>query len=437
MPVYHCSIKSVSRSSGRSSVAAAAYRAGEKLIDQRTGELFDFTRKGGVLHSEVMLPSGQTVDRETLWNAAELAEKRKDAKVAREFVVALPYELSHDEQKALIRDYAQGLSTRTGWAVDLNMHEPGGQGDQRNVHAHLLCTTRTVELDQDGAPLLGKKTREWDVASSSRDLVSAEREHWASTVNRALERAGLEGRVDHRSYQEQGTGLLPTVHLGVHASAMERQGKPTELGDQNRRVKAYNSQVIDLAKKRQEREEAEAWKVRLTEMETLPLKELEQAVFTLIPESVGSLLREQPEIQNALRQVEDAKEQKDTLQKQLGDVGWDLRKNQVEQDQWREEHPRRAWLHDKGILPDKALSHLGQEAQNLSHAEEALQKEGRQADRALGKAEYVLDREWVRLEPGAQATREKQMGRYQEAKAVLDKRQVQEKSRKKDQGRER
>lgn len=162
MAIYHFSVKTVSRGQGRSAVAAAAYRAGEKLVDRQTGELYDYERRSGVLYSEVFLPDGGTMEREDLWNMAEAAEKRKDARVAREIVVALPHELNQEQQWRLVREYAKELSEREGWGVDAAMHAPGRAGDQRNVHAHLLCTTRTVERDSSSMPVMGSKTKEWD-----------------------------------------------------------------------------------------------------------------------------------------------------------------------------------------------------------------------------------------------------------------------------------
>src|SRR6478609_1154505 len=162
MAIYHFQMKTVSRSQGRSATAAAAYRSGERIEDERTGLVHDYSKRSGVLMAEVVLPDGGTVEREALWNAAEGAEKRCNSVVAREFVVALPHELNREQQQDLVRVYAQGLSERTGWAVDVAVHAPGKDGDIRNVHAHLLCTTRKIDTDPDGCPVMQHKTREWD-----------------------------------------------------------------------------------------------------------------------------------------------------------------------------------------------------------------------------------------------------------------------------------
>ena len=150
MAIYHLSVKPVSRGVGRSSTAASAYRAAVRVADERTGETFDYTRKRGVEHAEILLPSATAADadwardRQQLWNAAERAEQRKDARVAREYEVALPYELNAAQRLELVRAFAHELADRHGCAVDLAVHAPHRAGDTRNHHAHLLTTTRAV-----------------------------------------------------------------------------------------------------------------------------------------------------------------------------------------------------------------------------------------------------------------------------------------------------
>ena len=158
MAVYHFSAKTVSRSAGRSSTAAAAYRAAERIVDERTGEIHDYTRKGGVVDSQVILPGGGTMARAELWNSVEAKHKRSDATVAREFVVALPAELEGDQRQDLARSYARELADRYGVAVDINVHAPGKDGDQRNHHAHILMSACYVSAQGE----LGKKAVELD-----------------------------------------------------------------------------------------------------------------------------------------------------------------------------------------------------------------------------------------------------------------------------------
>ena len=148
MAIYHCSMKPVARSGGRSAVAAVAYRTASRLFNERDGLVHDFTAKRGVDHCEIVLPEGVEAewakDRAALWNAVERAEKRKDARVAREFELALPHELSRERQIALARAFAQDLADYYGTAVDFAIHCPTGDTDIRNVHAHVMMTTREV-----------------------------------------------------------------------------------------------------------------------------------------------------------------------------------------------------------------------------------------------------------------------------------------------------
>jgi hypothetical protein len=215
----------VSRSAGRSSTAAAAYRSGERIVDQRTGEIHDYTRKGGVVDSLVVLPQGGTMNRAELWNKVEAHHKRGDATVAREFVVALPAELDAAQRQELARSYARELADRYGVAVDVNVHAPGKDGDQRNHHAHILMSACYCGPTGN----LGKKAVELDPIHCQRqklqNVVEVERERWESIANLALEKAGQDARIDHRSLEAQGiTDRLPGMHLGPDATAIKRRG---------------------------------------------------------------------------------------------------------------------------------------------------------------------------------------------------------------------
>ncbi len=217
---YHLSVKVVSRSTGRSATAAAAYRAAARVRDERTGELHDYVRKRGVVHREIVAPADApdwARDRERLWNAAEAAERRRDGTVAREFEAALPSELSKAERQALALAMAREIVARHRCAVDVAIHAPSRKGDERNHHAHLLCTTR--RLTRDG---LTEKTRELDEKKSGE--VARWRARWAELQNEALKAHGAETRVDHRSFRDQGRGEEPTAHKGPVVTAIERRG---------------------------------------------------------------------------------------------------------------------------------------------------------------------------------------------------------------------
>ncbi len=240
MAIYHLSVKPISRSGGRSATAASAYRAAERIEDHTSGEVFDYTRKRGVEQTEIVLPTSAAKrdinwarDRTALWNAAERAEKRKDSRVAREYEVALPHELTKAQRLELTREFSQEIANRFGCAVDFAIHKPHRAGDERNFHAHILTTTREV-----GASGLGAKTdielKDSDRAKKglgpAKQEVAAIRERWAQISNDYLSLAGSQERVDHRSLEAQGIDREPTIHLGPAVSGMQRRGMDTEVG---------------------------------------------------------------------------------------------------------------------------------------------------------------------------------------------------------------
>lgn len=235
MAIYHLSMKPIARGSGRSAVSAAAYRSGTKLTNERDGLVHDYTRKGGIEHSEIVLPEGTDAewayDRSALWNAAEASEKRKDARVAREFEVALPHELTADERVSLTKAFAQSLSNRFGTAVDFAIHAPDGDMDVRNHHAHILMTTRQVSEHGLGDKTLLERENRWlqdnDLPTSLMQL-KALRLEWEEMANDHLARAGHDIRLDHRSHSDRGLSIEPTRHVGVHASQIEQRGGEVE-----------------------------------------------------------------------------------------------------------------------------------------------------------------------------------------------------------------
>jgi Ti-type conjugative transfer relaxase TraA len=232
MALYHLSMKPISRASGRSSVASAAYRAAERLENERDGLVHDFSRRSGVEHAEIVIPAGADAEwakkRSALWNAAEASEKRKDARVAREIEVSLPHELTGEQRLALTREFAQGLADRYGVAVDFAIHSPHGKTDIRNHHAHIMMTTRKAGPDGLGEKsdleLENKKLQALGLPTSHEQLRDI-RIGWEQRTNEHLAQAGLDIRVDHRSHQERGLEIEPTQHMGVHATQMERRGK--------------------------------------------------------------------------------------------------------------------------------------------------------------------------------------------------------------------
>lgn len=246
MAIYHLSATIVQRSSGRSVVAAAAYRSGTKLEDQQYGKSHDYTPRRGIERSFIVAPEHApdwVHDREELWNRAELAERRKDAQVAREVRIALPHELDSEQRAELVRHFVEDAFVLRGMVADVAIHYPDRHGDDRNHHAHILLTMREL----DGENFSFKKQRDWN----SEQTLQEWRELWAKYQNDALEEAGSDDRVDNRSYEERGINRMPTYHLGYEAAGMERRGIATRIGDQNREAAAYNQNfdrlVNDLA----------------------------------------------------------------------------------------------------------------------------------------------------------------------------------------------
>ena len=220
MAIFHFSTKTVSRSAGRSATAAAAYRAGEKIKDDLTGELHDYSRKAGVVSSHILLPDGApgwAADRSKLWNAAEKAETRKNSCVAREFQVALTGR-TPEERKQQALEFAQKVVDKHGCAVDVCIHEPSRDGDQRNYHAHILLTTR--RLGPEGFTV---KTRELDAKATRGELITGHRKTWADGVNELEEKHGSSERVSHLSNAAQGKTEEPGIHLGATATHYERR----------------------------------------------------------------------------------------------------------------------------------------------------------------------------------------------------------------------
>ena len=256
--IYHCSIKIVSRGKGKSAVAAAAYRSGEKLTNEWDDLIHDYTKKGGVVHSEILLPAHAPPafsDRSTLWNSVELSEKSNNAQLAREVEIALPVELSREEQTRLVREYCSSQFVSKGMIADFNLHDTGSG----NPHAHILLTMRPLDengawlpkskkeyvLDESGEkirlPSGRYKTRKVDLVDwNNRENAEVWRRAWADLANEYLEKNNRPERIDHRSYERQGIDQIPTVHVGVSATQMEKKGIVTERGELNRNIKAAN-----------------------------------------------------------------------------------------------------------------------------------------------------------------------------------------------------
>lgn len=251
MAIFRLQITSIARGDEHSSVAAAAYRAGERIRDDRTNELHNHSRRNDVSHTEIMLPgdlAGQNMDwarnRASLWNSVENAESRKNARVATEIQVTLPFELSPERRLAMARTFSQEVADHYKVAVDLAVHDPRPSGDPRNFHAHLLLTTREVSAaglgPKTGLNLQTSERLRLGLPNISQEF-TAIRERWATLTNEALAEANIEARVDHRSLAEQGIDREPGPHIPFAAYKIERAGKYSEVAESIRAD--YNARV--------------------------------------------------------------------------------------------------------------------------------------------------------------------------------------------------
>lgn len=223
--IYHFSAQIISRRTGRSSTAAAAYRAGEIVLDENTGEVHDYTRKRGVIRTEIIAPRGSPAwvfDRSQLWSRVELGENRKDSQVCREIEISIPHELTVLQGQLLMIGFVQSQFVSKGMVADIAFHRPGSKGDNRNFHAHVMLTMRKVVGDG-----FGQKERNWN----SNALLQQWREQWAIHANRALEQAGHAARIDHRSHAERGIEDLPGQHMGPAVAGLLARGEQSHVAD--------------------------------------------------------------------------------------------------------------------------------------------------------------------------------------------------------------
>ena len=272
MALFHFTVDQMKRSEGQSAIASAAYRSGERLYSEYYGEYSDYTRKGGVICSDILLPSHappEFADRQTLWNAVELVERGKKAQLAYSFEIALQNEFTIEENIALARQFLLDNFVSRGMTVDVAFHEKETEdGGLPNPHFHFLCPMRPMNpdgtwgfkqhrvyrLDEDGNRIRDQNGKFLFDAVPTTDWGSPEtlehwRKAWADVCNAKFEEKGLDVRIDHRSYLRQGVDLLPTVHEGAAVRAMEKKGIRTEKGEFNRWIKATNAVIRDIRKK--------------------------------------------------------------------------------------------------------------------------------------------------------------------------------------------
>ncbi|MFB2828953.1 MobQ family relaxase [Aeromonas jandaei] len=357
--IYHCSVKTFSRRNGQSATAAAAYRAGEKLLDEQTGELHDYRKKGGVISATLILPKDAPAwasDRGRLWNEVERAETRINSTVAREFEIALPQELPPNDRERLAQEFARELVERHGFVADVAIHAPpefkkddtGKVIDNQNHHAHILLSTRRL-----GPEDFTEKTREFDARSKGDNddaylfgpsLVEHWRERFALLQNQYLERAGVAARVDHRSNKTRGLDAEPTRHLGPAAVGFERR---TGIDSEKRKREVLAVRAVD------EREQAlDAAARELAELDaqeaviaaelaedqryvTMDDAELSEVISNIHPTDIDRQVESSWEVSQAKRAVTDLESKHDSVARQI--------------ESWEESHRFKTWLNSKGI----------------------------------------------------------------------------------------
>ena len=310
--MYHLSVKAHSRSNGASATAAAAYRSGESITDERTGQRHDYTRRAGVVSTGII---GWHGSRESLWNAAEQAEKRINSTVAREYEIALPADTTDDDRKSMVERFAGWLSDRYGIAVDWAIHRPHRTGDARNHHAHILTTTRRIDGGQ-----LAEKTRILDDRKTGSAEVEAIRAQWGAICG-----------MDHRSFKSRGIERLPTIHEGKRSThARRRTGWISSIAKENQDIKDTNRELERMEQMKQDLEraaEAEEETIRRLrkEWEEQKAREAREAALeaaarrkAMLAQAIdycnilGPERRERdPQIREIMRQHEAAKRQKD------------------------------------------------------------------------------------------------------------------------------
>lgn len=383
MAIFYLETKPIKRSEGRSSVAASAYRAGVSLVDERTGLKHNYEKKGknGVVNKDCfMYQDGQKIqlDRGELWNTAEKAEKRKDGRTGRDFIANLPFELNPKQRETIVREFSETIAKRYKVAIDWAIHLPDKKGDNRNHHAHILITTRHAKFE-NGQIVLGDKTilekenkeLKKQGLPLTQDQIKTIRKDWEIITNNHLALAGIEERIDCRSYREQGVYKLPTVKLGARASENERNGIATRKGDYNRLVEKAN---------------AEQWQGTMQEYIEKTIYNLEQEILV---ESRLQTSPTPPELQGQPPKPSIGKPSKPKLS---------LEEKMA---RWEQKQERERWIDERG---EQALSKFEQKMQQHEQrlAEKAEQERLAQLEQQR-QAELAEQSRLVQLEQQQQA----------------------------------
>lgn len=331
MAIYHNSTKIIGRSNGRSAVGASAYRSGEKLYNEYDNTAYDFTRKSGVVYSEIMICKNapqEFYNREKLWNEVEKIESSKNSQLAREVEVALPKELNREEQIQLVRNYVKDNFVNNGMCADVNIHDKG----DGNPHAHIMLTMRLIKENgewgakQEKLYLLKKqgekdiyvnseiakekiknegyekvkrgksyKTKSVDLTNwNTKEFLQSYRKDWADKINEQLKEKGINERVDHRSYKEQGIEKEPTIHEGYIARKMEKRGEVSDRMEINREIKEQNNKLDEINKE---------LKIDMQKLEELK-REIERIEKLYKEKDINTLKEEKFKLQDKNKEIE-------------------------------------------------------------------------------------------------------------------------------------
>ena len=344
MAIFHCSAKIVSRSTGRSSVGASAYRAGEKLYNEYDGMTHDYSKKNDVVHSEIMLCENapkEYQDRQTLWNAVEKIEKRSTAQLAREIQIALPVELNRDEQIKLVQNYVKDNFVSVGMCADFSIHDK----KDGNPHAHIMLTMRSIDengkwenkakfvyqLDKNGEKIYNPKNKQYKGRKENttdwndKGKIEVWREDWANKINHELERKGIDERVDHRSYERKEIEKVPTIHLGKSAHQLEKRGIQTERGNHNKNIQLLNSKIkqieIQLDSVRVEKTETQKENIKIKFENVQTSEQVADTLYQLENKTIQEYLA----YQNVRRDITVYESKKRNISKQINEIksDWD------------------------------------------------------------------------------------------------------------------
>lgn len=354
MAQYHLSAHDViSRSNGQKVVRSAAYAAGERLQDDRYGEVHDFSRRRHVLYNAMVPPENApdwARDRQQFWNAVEHKEKRKDSQLAIPYDIALPYELTLEQNIALIQEYAKTAYADRGLVADIAIHRPDPRRDPRNIHAHILIPTRPIDENGFGPKVRSARTKGgWE--QDREENILRLRESWAEHHNRHMAAAGFDSShyIDHRSLEEQGIAREPTTHRGVAADHMEQRGLTTDRGDEYRNIQAQNQK--QALRKRKRKDYAEA-------SEASPMPDAQSEAQKIAAEAI--------------------------------------RKEQERQEQARKDQDK---LQEALIAEDKSLKELGQLYREAQANRDRLIQQANELDALRSKIEQAIEERFQKLNP--------------------------------------